>query len=96
MNVITTWVDGRSATYSGLIVGNHASIQYIITSIGTQGGCVGDNGTNSGDVTELQAINPGDERTYTVKGGSVWSRYKGSPAVSYFIQHVLNLIEFHN
>ena len=84
MNVTTTWVDGRSATYSGLIIGNHASIQFIITAVGSQGGCVGDNGTNYGDVTELQPINPGEERTYNVKGGSVWSRYKGIPSVSLF------------
>ena len=53
MDVKVTWNDGRAATYKGTITGNKARLDFVIISVGTQGGKVGDCGFNTGTLRNL-------------------------------------------
>lgn len=50
MDVTAKWEDGRVATYKGTLNGNRIRLDFVITSVGTQGGRNGDCGFNQGQV----------------------------------------------
>jgi len=78
LEVVASWNDGRIATYSGIISDNKAVIDFVIQSVGKQGGQVGDCGSNTGTLSEIDSLPVPDERTFQIKHGkTVWRRLFG-------------------
>ncbi|KAG2391778.1 hypothetical protein C9374_013263 [Naegleria lovaniensis] len=79
LDVKVTWDDGRAATYKGSVTGNKVRIDFVITSVGTQGGCVGDAGVNTG--TLFETFEDPNIKHYRIGGGkdglTSWTRWKG-------------------